>query len=226
MNPTVRKFDSVIFDLDGTLLDSLEDIATAANRVLAQCGFPTHAVDDYCRLVGDGVRVLFERALPADSQSDQALLDRCCQAFKREYEDQWHRHSVPYPGIPELLAELSTTGLKLAVLSNKPHPFTVACVEHFFAATPWTAVLGNREDIPRKPDPAGVHAILKEAASPPDRCLYLGDTNTDMQTARAAGCFAVGVTWGFRDAEELREAGAQRLIDRPNELLAEEILLS
>lgn len=209
---------SVIFDLDGTLLDTLADIGEASNRSLVEMGFPTHDLDAYRTLVGDGVFVLFQRALPADAGSDPAMVDRCVAAFHRHYDQLWKATSAPYEGIPELLDGLLDRGLRLAVLSNKPHEFTVECVRHFFPEVPFGAVFGHRVDVPRKPDPAGVQEILISFAMSAAECLYLGDTNTDMQTARNAHCTAVGVTWGFRSAEELTAHGARHLIDRPAQL--------
>lgn len=219
MNPPSRNFDVLIFDLDGTLLDSLADIANAANEVLQQHGHPPHELAAYRHLVGDGVRVLFERALPSVWQQDSKLLDICVADFKTVYDRHWDRTSQPYAGIMELLGELVARQLKLAVLSNKPHMFTTACVDRFFGQTAWAKVLGNLPDVPRKPDPAGVHQILSELNSEPARCLYVGDTNTDMLTAIAAGCRAIGVTWGFRSPQELSDSGAAQLIDHPRQLL-------
>ena len=213
-------FHAIVFDLDGTLLDSLADIATAANAALADGGWPQHPIDDYRQLVGDGVAVLFERALPEAASKDRKQIDACIAGFKKHYDVQWRKQSRPYAGIEEMLATLQSRQIPLAVLSNKPHAFTVACVDHFFAATKWTCVLGNTPELPRKPDPAGVHAILQPLNVAPANCLYVGDTNTDMQTAKAAGCYALGVTWGFRPAEELQQAGADQIIDTPAQIVS------
>lgn len=214
MNPT-----TFIFDLDGTLIDSLVDLGTTTNAVLEACGFPVHPLDRYRTMVGDGVRVLFERALPAGACDDTATLDSCIAQFHQRYEKSWDRTTLPYPGIDHLLESLVAARHQLAVLSNKPHPFTVACVERFFPAYPWGVILGSSPELPKKPDPAGVLLIASKMNTSPEKCYYLGDTNTDMRTARAAGCVAIGVTWGFRSAEELRSSGADLLIDHPEELL-------
>jgi phosphoglycolate phosphatase len=213
MNPT-----TFIFDLDGTLIDSLLDLGTTTNAVLEACGFPIHPIDRYRTLVGDGVRVLFQRALPVGVREDESILDSCIAQFHERYEKSWDRTTLPYPGIDAMLDRLVADRHRLAVLSNKPHPFTVACVERFFPSHPWGAVLGSSAELPKKPDPAGVFSIVAELNTVPEKCYYLGDTNTDMWTARAAGCIAVGVTWGFRPAEELLGSGADHIIDHPDEL--------
>lgn len=214
MKPT-----AVIFDLDGTLLDTLTDIAEASNRSLAELQLPTHPTADYRTLVGDGVYVLFRRALPKEVADDEQLVHRCVAAFHRHYDRLWSATSRPYEGIGQMLQTLLDRHLPLAVLSNKPHEFTVSCVQHFFPHVPFARVLGHRDGAPRKPDPAGVEEILQRLSASPESCLYVGDTNTDMQTALNSGCIPVGVTWGFRSAAELKASGAEHLIDRPQQLL-------
>jgi phosphoglycolate phosphatase len=204
--------------LDGTLLDTLTDIAVSANLVLESLGYPPHELDGYREYVGAGVRVLFERALP-DGAADDATVSRCAELFRDEYGRHWNVATRPYDGIAELLEAVVQRGVKMAVLSNKPDAFTRRCVEHYLSAWPIDPVLGQREGIPRKPDPAGVLEILESWKTPADRCLYLGDSNIDMQTAVAAGVYAVGATWGFRSAEELLSSGARRLIEHPLDLL-------
>lgn len=226
---------SIIFDLDGTLLDTLADIATAANRALQDLDVPTHSIDSYKTLVGDGVVVLFQRALPPHAAQDPEKVSQAVSRFKTHYEQLWDATSKPYDGINELLASLSSSQANLMVLSNKPDAFTKACINRFFPNERFLAVLGNRDDFPCKPDPAGVSVLLREATQrlhaataqqngttielTPSQCIYLGDTNTDMQTAVAAGCYPVGVTWGFRSAAELVTAGAKTLIHHPSELI-------
>ena len=208
----------VMFDLDGTLLDSLADIANAANQVLAQRGFPQHSLTDYRHLVGEGVAVLFERGLP-EPHRDSANIAACVSDFRETYRHQWHLTSRPYNGILELLRELAAQGAVLAVLSNKPDEFTQQCVAHFLPQVEFAAVAGMLPTIPRKPDPAGALAIARQLDLPANRWLYVGDTSIDMQTATRAGMFAVGVTWGFRGEPELRDNGAQAIIHHPSELL-------
>lgn len=213
MNPT-----TFIFDLDGTLIDSLLDLATTSNQVLQEHNLPTHPIEAYRTLVGDGVRVLFQRALPEGRKADENLLDSCIAAFNRLYDQQWDQHTHPYEGITPALEVLNQRGFSLTVLSNKPHPFTVACVDKYFPQIPFQVVLGNSPDLPRKPDPAGVYSIADRLSTSPQHCIYVGDTNTDMQTAIAAGCHAVGVTWGFRSEQELISSGAQTILHHPEDL--------
>jgi phosphoglycolate phosphatase len=209
---------AVIFDLDGTLLDTLADIATAANTVLQRHGFATYPLEEYGRLVGSGVRVLFERAL-ADEHVSAETIARCDADFRAVYAEHWHDESQPYAGIAELLDELSARRLPMAVLSNKPHEFTVRCVEVLLPRWQFAAVLGQRPGVPIKPDPTAALEIARRLDVAPAECVYLGDTDVDMQTATRAGMHAIGVTWGFRPADELRQSGAAALIDHPRELL-------
>jgi phosphoglycolate phosphatase len=211
-------YSAVIFDLDGTLLDTLTDIGDAANRVLDALGYPPHDLDDYREFVGSGVRVLFGRALPPDA-ADEDMVTRCAERFQVEYARHWNVATRAYDGVPEMLDQVLQRGVKMAVLSNKPDAFTRRCVEHYLAAWPLKPVLGQRDGIPRKPDPAGVREILDHWNIPAQECLYLGDSNIDMQTATAAGTMAVGATWGFRTAGELIQSGARHLIDHPQDLI-------
>lgn len=219
MNPP-----TLIFDLDGTLLDTLTDIGEAANRALADAGCPTHSMDAYRTLVGDGVVVLFKRALPHRLSDDPAAIERCVARFKYHYDQLWDHTSGPYDGIEAMLDQLSAQKATLNVLSNKPDEFTQICVSRFLPSYHFSVVLGSKPDFPCKPHPEGVHRILQSLTATTGQpmlaknCLYLGDTNTDMQTALAAGCIPIGVTWGFRTAEELRQSGARYLIDHPSEL--------
>ncbi len=210
----MTKFDGVIFDLDGTLLDSLEDIANAANATLAKRNLPTWPVENYKHYVGDGVRVLFERALaPSNPKSPNTstteLLDACLEIYQSEYDRNWDRCSKPYPGILEMLHTLHKAGLKLAVLSNKPEPFTLLCINRFFPDIPFDLTLGASDRFPKKPDPTSATWIASQFSSNPQRIAYVGDTNTDMQTAVGANLFAIGVSWGFRSEQEILAAGAK-----------------
>lgn len=213
------KFTGAIFDLDGTLLDSLTDIANSANDVLQQLGYEPHPLSAYATLVGDGVRVLFERALGTDSADDDALIEKCMSLFNEIYADRCIQASRLYPGIESLIDSLNDRGLALAVLSNKPDRFTKLIVKHYLGDSKFRVVLGQREGIPRKPDPVAVFEIARALDMSPDCIAYIGDTNTDMLTARNAGCLAIGVTWGFRSREELLECGAALLADDADELL-------
>ena len=217
------KFSAVIFDLDGTLLDTLADIAISANEVLRRIGAPEHPVEAYKTLVGDGVAVLFQRAWPA-TLNDPLLLQRAIEGFHEIYAGQWNKRSKPYDGIENLLSRLTEHRMPLAVLSNKPDRFTRQCVDHFLHPFIFSSVHGQKEGVPRKPDPAGVFNVARELAVRTEDIAYVGDTNTDMETAVAAGCCAIGVTWGFRAAEELRRCGAQEIVQTPGELA--ELLLA
>jgi phosphoglycolate phosphatase len=212
-------FHAILFDLDGTLLDTLTDIAHAANEALEREGFPTHPEADYLRFIGEGVHVLFRRALPPQ-QSDDTLVGRCVECFQEAYGRSWNVHTRPYAGIPELLDALTARGLALAVLSNKPEDFTKLYGETYLAPWPFQAVVGQREGVPRKPDPASALEIAESLGVAPASCLFVGDTVVDMQTASNARMVPVGVSWGFQPIEALREAGALAIIDRPSDLLA------
>ena len=211
-------FAAIIFDLDGTLLDTLADIAHAANSVLLGQGYPTHPIDAYRHFVGEGVRILFRRALPETDRSDE-VVEACALAFRDAYSRLWNVHTRLYTGVAELLATLTARQLKQAVLSNKPDLFTRCCVDEYFPQDAFQAVFGQRDGVPQKPDPAGAYEIAEQLSIPADRFLFLGDTAVDMQTARAAGMYPVGALWGFRPLEELQEGGAEVVIHQPTELL-------
>ena len=211
-------YKAVLFDLDGTLLDTIEDIGDAADRVLKQNGFPAHNMDTYSRFVGDGATNLIIRALPEDKRID-TVIHPCLDAFLEDYGRNWNVKTRPYDGIPELLDALTARRLKMAVLSNKPHEYTKQCMEGFLSDWNFDVVFGQRDDVPRKPDPAGALEIAEQLSIPPSDFLYLGDTETDLKTSIAAGMFPVGVLWGFRSAEELQENGAKVLIKRPLDIM-------
>lgn len=212
------KRQAVIFDLDGTLLDTLEDIADSGNQTLARYGFPTHPIDAYRYFVGDGVGMLIRRILPEDQRHEETI-GQVLETYREEYGRRWNAKARPYDGIGELLDALTTARIKTAVLSNKPHELTEKCVGELLS--PWTfeITLGQRDGIARKPAPAGALSIARQWGLPPSEIVYAGDTATDMETALAAGMVPCGVLWGFRPAAELRAAGAKVLIQRPIELL-------
>jgi len=212
------KFQAILFDLDGTLLDTLADIANATNAALTRLGFPAHPQDSYRYFLGEGMDWLVRRALPEENH-DAETLKKCNEAIIAEYGNRWDENTRPYPGIPELLEELDQRGITKAVLSNKPDAFTKKTVEKLLPDFKFEIVRGATPDIPIKPDPAGAIRIADELGIPPRQFIYLGDTNTDMQTASAAGMFAAGALWGFRTAEELSSNGAQVLLSTPLEAL-------
>ena len=209
----------ILFDLDGTLLDTLADLADSTNRCLASLGLPEHPVEAYRYFVGDGLANLARRTLPA-KRRDPATVEALQELFNRDYHEHWADRTRPYEGVAGLLDALSARGVPMGILSNKPHAFTVDMVRHFLGAWRFAAVFGARDSHPRKPDPAAALEISAALGLDPARVLYAGDTRTDMETARNAGMFAVGVLWGFRPRAELVESGAQGLASRPEELLA------
>ena len=211
---------AVLFDLDGTLLDTLGDIAGAANAALALEAMPIHPAASYRQFIGDGVAMLFRRALPPDRDHDDARIDRCVAHFHATYAAAWNVSTQPYPGIPDLLDALRARDLPLAILSNKPDEFTQLCTRAYLGRWSWAAVVGQRDDVPRKPDPTSALIIARHLGLSPAAIVYVGDSSVDMRTARASGMTAVGVSWGFRSVEELRATGASAIIDHPGELLA------
>jgi phosphoglycolate phosphatase len=212
-------FLAAIFDLDGTLLDTIDDLTEAMNAALETLGLPKRTVAECKTLVGDGVTTFIRRALPPEARDDEALARRLRGLMKAEYAARRTGKTRPYPGIPETLDELAARGIPAAVLSNKPHEETLAVIRHYFPGHEFRAVLGAREGVPVKPDPAGALEIAALFGLPPAGVFYLGDTNTDMQTAVAAGMFPAGALWGFRTAEELAANGAQSLFERPPDIL-------
>jgi phosphoglycolate phosphatase len=207
---------ALIFDLDGTLADTLRDIMDAMNCALAARGLPVHGPDAYRLFVGEGATQLARNVLPPDQQ---VLVPALLADYRAHYLAKLIVHTQPYPGIPELLSDLQGRALPLAVLSNKPHDLTVRIVAALFPDMRFAGVLGQRPDRPRKPDPSGALELATALGRAPGDVALVGDTRTDMQTAGAAGMIAVGVRWGFRDAPELTEHGAHHLITRPAELL-------
>ena len=207
----------VLFDLDGTLVDSLVDLADSMNRVLNRQGLASHPTQAYRYFVGDGIIKLAQRALPAEARQEEIIED-CARKMRQEYALHWADTTRPYPGIAELLDTLAGRGIQMAILSNKPDALTQEVVRTLLPQWDFAAVAGAKETFPRKPDPAGALRIASLLQREPADFLYLGDTNTDMQTARAARMFAIGALWGFRTAEELKEHGAQALISVPSEL--------
>jgi phosphoglycolate phosphatase len=210
---------AILFDLDGTLLDTLTDLADSMNSVLASLDLPTHTRDAYRYFVGDGMETLASRVLPLEHRTP-AMIERCSDGMRDEYLHHWAVASRPYPGIPELLDALTGLGLTLTILSNKPEEFTRMMVNHFLPAWPWRLVRGARADCRKKPDPSAALAMAADLALAPAQFLYLGDTNTDMRTALSSGMYPIGALWGFRTRDELNEAGAKTLIQHPLEMLA------
>jgi len=212
------KFKAVLFDLDGTLLDTLDDLADSMNAVLKQLGFPTHKTEAYKYFVGEGMVVLCQRALP-DAYRDKTTIERCRRGMHEEYGKRWAIKTKPYVGIHELLDALTVRNIKIAVLSNKVDDFTKLTVARLLPKWHFDIITGHRRDVPRKPDPAGAIRIARQMELAPAKFVYLGDTAIDMKTAIAAGMYPVGALWGFRTKEELVKNGAKLIITRPIELL-------
>ena len=211
-------FRAVLFDIDGTLLDTLVDIANSANTVLARFGFPQHKLRAYKYFVGDGIVALASRIVP-DNQRDQNTINKIAGEIDREYLQHWADNTHPYPGIPELLQSLTVRGVKIAALSNKPDISARLTVSRLLPDWHFELILGVSQSIPKKPDPAGALKIARDLKIKPHEFLYLGDTDTDMKTANSAGMYPVGVLWGFRTAAELLSNGARVLIQNPLDLL-------
>jgi phosphoglycolate phosphatase len=211
-------YRAVLFDLDGTLVDTLRDLADSTNYVLAESGFPQHEVEAYRYFVGGGRRVLASRALPKDRR-DEETVDKIASEIEQVYSRRWMEHTHPYPGIPELLDALTDQGIRMAILSNKPQGPAEVMVSRLLPRWHFDAVEGERAGVVLKPDPSGALEIARRMKLKPVEFLYLGDSATDMQTAVASGMYPVGALWGFRTAEELREGGAKALIETPLGLL-------
>lgn len=209
---------AVLFDLDGTLLDSLADIGESMNLALQSLGFAQHTLDRYRRFVGDGVVMLARRALPAGC-GDEATVAACVEAFRQAYAPRSSLRTRPYEGVPELLDALAGLGLRMAVLSNKPHEATTVLVARLLDRWNFDPVFGERQGVPRKPDPAAALEAAALLGLEPGDVLYVGDTPTDVATALAAGMPLVAAAWGFRDEDELRAAGATRVARVPADVL-------
>jgi phosphoglycolate phosphatase len=209
---------AVLLDLDGTLLDTLADLAASMNAALAERGHPPHPVEAYRLFVGDGVEALVARALP-EAARDGETLAATAAAMRLEYARRWADATRPYDGVPELLDGLAARNLPAAILSNKPDDFTVAMVSRLLGRWRFAVVRGERPGIPRKPDPRAALEIARELGVPPGRFVCLGDSAVDILSASAAGMIPVGALWGFRSEAELRGAGADLLVAHPRELL-------
>jgi phosphoglycolate phosphatase len=214
----MNNFKAVVFDLDGTLLDTIDDIGNSMNTVLASMGFPLHTIPEYKYFIGKGLRNLVTSVLPPNAR-DEKTIDLCLDKMFQEYGGRWGDKTLPYPGITELLDELTARGIRLAILSNKAHLLTMKVFDKYLNKWPFEAVFGERPGIPRKPDPSAAFEIMEIMQIPAGEIVYLGDSGSDMETANNAGMYAVGALWGFRNAEELMEHGAKLMIQTPEELL-------
>ncbi|MCZ6503125.1 MAG: HAD family hydrolase [Gammaproteobacteria bacterium] len=209
---------AIIFDLDGTLLDTLTSIGNSFNRALLEMGMPIHDIQDYRHFVGDGVFKCAERCLPVEKRSD-ITINQLADLERQDYAQTWQLHTQPYQGILDLLEAAEKAGFQLAVLSNKDETFTRQCIQYFFPATNWAVIVGHSKEVPYKPDPTGAYLIAKQLRLEPQELAIVGDTGIDIATARACNMFCVGVLWGFRESAELEDAGANRIIEHPDQLL-------
>lgn len=207
---------AVIFDLDGTLLNTLGDLRAATNHALEVRGLPPHSMEEIRQFIGNGIRLLICRAMPEGTP--EAEIDAALDDFKAYYAAHIHDRTVPYDGIPQLLTALRKRGIKVAVLSNKIDSASQQLIEYFFPKKT-DVVFGEHVGVPRKPDPTSCRMVMQQLGVQPEQVLYVGDSGTDMQTAKNAGLYAVGVTWGFRSKEVLLEYGADILVHRPEQIL-------
>ncbi len=207
---------AVIFDLDGTLLNTLGDLRAATNHALEVRGLPPHSMEEIRQFIGNGIRLLICRAMPEGTP--EAEIDAALDDFKAYYAAHIHDRTVPYDGIPQLLTALRKHGIKVAVLSNKIDSASQQLIEYFFPGKT-DVVFGEHVGVPRKPDPTSCRMVMQQLGVQPEQVLYVGDSGTDMQTAKNAGLYAVGVTWGFRSKEVLLKYGADVLVHRPEQIL-------
>jgi phosphoglycolate phosphatase len=210
-------FEAVIFDLDGTILNTLDDLADSANHVLSENGYRTYPTEQYKTFVGNGIPKLIERILPQDVS--EAVFERVLAEFRVYYGEHKNDKTAPYRGIPEMLAELKNHGLKICVLSNKQHDLSVEIVKHHFGNDTFDLIRGKMEQFPAKPDPASCNDVISILNITKRNILYVGDSNVDMQTGANAGLVKCGVSWGFRSVEELKSAGADYIARTPQDIL-------
>lgn len=212
-------YKAAIFDLDGTLADSVKSIAYTANLTLEHFGLPAQEIKKYCYFAGDGAAVLIKRALIASGDTELNYYDRAYEYYKKIFQNHCMHEVTIFDGMKETLDELKAQGIKIAVLSNKPHERTEDVVFTLFKKGYFDIVHGLKEDGAKKPDPKGALEIADSFGVKPQECIYVGDTNVDMQTGKNADMYTVGVLWGFRDREELEENNADAIIEHPRELI-------
>ncbi len=210
---------AICFDLDGTLLDTIEDLAAAINAVLEQQQFPLRSPEECQTYVGNGLNMLIERALPENARTPDMVM-ACVNAFHNEYETRLNVHSRLYDGMAEVLDELTRQGIRLSILSNKPHRYTKLCVQHYFSNWPFDPVYGQMDGVPSKPDPTLALQIAKEQGLEPSNFLFVGDSGVDMTVGIAAGMQVIGVSWGYRPVADLEKAKPLAVINQPKELLS------
>jgi phosphoglycolate phosphatase len=208
----------IVFDLDGTLLNTLKSIAAAFNRTLKKMDMPEHELEDYRYFIGEGVYKCAERCLPLERRSKENI-DRLVELEREDYSTSWKADAEPYNGIKTLISSAKEKGFKLAVLSNKDDRFAKQCVDHYFPDLPFESIIGYSDSVPHKPDPTGANLIAQTLDLQPEELVMVGDTSIDILTAQACNMHSVGVLWGFREINELKKAGAEKIIKHPAELL-------
>ena len=209
---------AVIFDLDGTLLNTLEDLANASNFALRSCGYNEHPIKDYIRFIGSGRYILMKRILPEEDKNNEEAIEKVLKLFDEYYGEHMHDTTKPYDGIYELIKELKIKNIKLAVVSNKPDEFAGETVNRYFGNY-FEITYGQRPNHAVKPDPKTVYEVMEYLNVTKEECIYVGDSDVDMKTAQNAGVKSIGVAWGFRGEEELKSAGADYIIRTPQELV-------
>ncbi len=212
-------YKAFLFDLDGTLLNTISDISNSVNRVLSRHDFSVHSTDAYRYFIGDGALTLIERALPEEYRNED-IIQKCHEEFNHDYRKNWNIKTSVYDGIADMLDVLCARGIRLSILSNKPHEFTLMCAKAYLRKWPFEIIFGHQEKIPKKPDPAGALLISKKMKISPSEFIFLGDSGIDMKTAWAAGMFPAAALWGFRTKDELKENGAKALLNHPMEILS------
>lgn len=208
---------TIIFDLDGTLIDSLKDISICANSVLKELNYPIHKIDDFKYFIGDGAKELMRRCLPQNIEEEK--VEQALTLFKQYYSNNIHTNTKPFDGIYDLLNILQKNNFSLNILSNKPHEFTIKYIDNLFTEYKFDEIHGQKDGFAKKPSPAGALHIAKALHQEPHNIYFVGDTSTDMKTAKNCGMIAIGVLWGIRDEKELRKNGADYIIKHPKELL-------
>ena len=211
-------FNAVIFDLDGTLLDTLQDLFNTLNSVLSRHSYPTHTLDECRFLVGHGMRDLVRKGIPEGARNEETI-DLLLKDLMAEYANNWKINSRPYPGIARLLDTITERKIKMAILSNKADHFTRLCAESLLGKWRFDVVMGQQTGIAPKPDPAGALLVAGMLGEEPPGILYVGDSGVDMLTASRAGMYAVGALWGFRPESELLEFGAKSVVGHPEEII-------
>ncbi len=210
---------TIIFDLDGTLVDTAEDLGNSVSVALTQLGLPTHTTEEYISFVGNGTLMLVKRSLPENLRDDEELLNKAHELFCNHYSGHYLDKSRVYDGIPEVVKALKEAGLKLYVMTNKPYQFATAIVEQCFPSGTFELVGGSGQGFPRKPDPAYENHIIALSGADKSEVIHIGDSSTDVETAHNAGIKCIACTWGFRSRQSLEEAGAEYIVDEPGEIL-------